>query len=77
MKFLKQINWIGAGFIVVGVGLSILNFMNFRSLWLDEAMLALNIVNKSAMELLQPLDYNQVAPIGFLLIEKCFCNFIW
>ncbi len=74
MKFLKQINWIGAGFIVVGVGLSILNFMNFRSLWLDEAMLALNIVNKSAMELLQPLDYNQVAPIGFLLMEKCFAT---
>lgn len=74
MKFLKQINGIGIGFIVVGVGLAVLNFLNFRSLWLDEALLALNIVNKSTMELLQPLDYNQVAPIGFLLVEKCFAT---
>jgi hypothetical protein len=30
----------------------------------------LNIVNKSFPELLKPLDYNQVTPIGFLFIEK-------
>lgn len=32
----------------------------------------MNIVSKSFNELLGPLDYNQVAPIGFLFIEKTF-----
>ena len=41
-----------------------------RSLWLDESFFALNIVNKTFPELFKPLDYMQVAPVGFLVIEK-------
>lgn len=59
-------------FIILGISLSIIIFLNNRSLWLDEAFLALNITNKSPLELLQPLDLNQVAPIGFLMLEKIF-----
>jgi len=59
-------------FIVIGFFLGFINFLHFRSLWLDEAMLALNIVNKPINELFEPLDHNQVAPIGFLVIEKIF-----
>lgn len=56
--------------IIIGVTLSIIQFLYNRSLWLDESYLALNIIDRSFNELLQPLHYEQVAPILFLWIEK-------
>ena len=41
-----------------------------NALWLDEAMVFLNIQNRSFAGLGQPLDYNQMAPIGWLIIHK-------
>ncbi|MDR2125925.1 MAG: glycosyltransferase family 39 protein [Prevotellaceae bacterium] len=58
--------------LIAGVVLSLLQFLYNRSLWVDEAMLALNIIHKTGFELLNPLDYGQVAPILFLQIEKLF-----
>lgn len=56
--------------VIVGILLRLIQYFINRSLWIDEAFLALNIINKSWLELLNPLDYNQAAPVGFLLIEK-------
>ncbi len=55
-----------------GIIISLVQFLYNRSLWLDEAMLALNIINKNNIQLLFPLDYYQVAPILFLQVEKFF-----
>lgn len=56
--------------ILFGIALRCVQYLSNRSLWGDEASLALNIVDRSYLELLQPLDYNQAAPPGFLWIEK-------
>ena len=59
-------------FIAFGIIASAINLLNDRSLWLDEIMLATSIVNRSFIELLQPLEMDQVAPIGFLFVEEFF-----
>ena len=56
--------------IATGIFLAIYQFIFNRSLWLDEAMLAHNIISKDFLELLKPLDRMQAAPIGFLFVEK-------
>lgn len=56
--------------IYFGILVRLVQYLSNRSLWNDEAALALNIVNRSYLELLQPLDYDQGAPIGFLIVEK-------
>jgi len=61
----------GAGILLLlGIVLRIRQYLTGRSLWLDEAMLALNIVNRNFAGMFRSLDYDQGAPIGFLLIEK-------
>ena len=56
--------------ICFGILIRVIQYLYNRSLWADEAVLALNIVNRSYLELLLPLDYDQGAPIGFLWIEN-------
>jgi hypothetical protein len=56
--------------ILFGVVLRIRQYLTGRSLWLDEAMLALNILQRNFADLFKPLGLNQAAPIGFLLVEK-------
>ena len=54
----------------LGVGLRVQAFARGPSFWIDEAMLALNVVHKPIPELLQPLDLNQGAPVGYLVLSK-------
>lgn len=57
--------------ILVGVLLRLREYLTDRSLWVDEAMLALNIVQRGFGGLVQqPMDYDQGAPIGYLFSVK-------
>jgi Dolichyl-phosphate-mannose-protein mannosyltransferase len=57
--------------LLVGIGLRIGQYAIGAALWYDELALARNAVDKPIRELLTvPLDHAQVAPPGFLLIEK-------
>ena len=57
-------------FVTVGIVLRLVRYALAMPLWGDEASLALNIVNRGYAGLLHPLDYYQVAPIGFLWSER-------
>ena len=59
--------WAAAG---IGILVRILAYLMNRAVWYDEAMLALNIIRRSTSGLWAPLDYQQAAPVGFLMNEK-------
>ena len=56
--------------ISLGIVLRLRQFLFNRSLSFDESLVALNIIERSFLELAKPLDYKATAPIGFLMIEK-------
>lgn len=58
--------------LLTGIALSLAQFVFNRSIWVDEAVVAENIIHRTAGQLFKPMDYNGVAPILFLQIEKFF-----
>jgi predicted membrane-bound mannosyltransferase len=56
--------------LLIGTTFRLSQYIANRSLWMDEAMLVLNIINRSFSGLAQPLDYYQGAPLGFLFVQK-------
>lgn len=63
-------DWIGVCLLLAGFLLRLRQVLMGRSLWLDEAMLSINIVNRSFLGLTEWLEYDQQAPIGFLWLQK-------
>ena len=48
-----------------------------RTLWLDEAMLAISLNKRSLFELcMSPLEWNQSAPVGYLLMIKIIISLL-
>lgn len=56
--------------LAVGIGLRLRLYLANRSLWLDEAYLALNLIERDLGGLMRPLADNQAAPLGFLFVER-------
>jgi Dolichyl-phosphate-mannose-protein mannosyltransferase len=57
-------------FVVMGVALRLFRYALGLPLWGDEGFLGVNILDRGYRGLLQPLEYIQVAPIGFLWAER-------
>lgn len=66
--------WLTVTAILVGVLLRFLGYFRNRSLWFDEAALAVNIVERPLAGMLRPLEFHQGAPVGFLLVEKILAS---
>jgi Dolichyl-phosphate-mannose-protein mannosyltransferase len=63
-------------FLFFGILVRLIQYINNRSLWDDEASIAINIVNRSYLGLINSLERNQAAPPGFLWIEKFFVQLL-
>lgn len=62
--------WAAAAVLLLAVCLRAKEFFFARSLWMDEARLALNILERGYVALLAPLDFDQAAPPGYLWLTK-------
>lgn len=75
-NYLSKIRWEHAliGALVVGILLRLVHYGMGRMLWVDEAMLTINLMGKSGAELIAPLDFRQVAPTGWVLMQDGFVD---
>jgi hypothetical protein len=55
---------------IVGIGLDISQWAAALPLWADEEMIALNVRDRSVMDLAGPLWLGQSAPLGWLVLER-------
>lgn len=70
-------SWLGIGYrrwlwvvCAAGIAARLEQYLFNRSLWLDEALMALNLLHRSFAQLAKPLDYQLVAPLAWLFAEK-------
>jgi hypothetical protein len=56
--------------VALGAVLRLIKFLDRPGLWVDEAMIALNIGRRSYGGLLHTLDFTQLAPVPWLWLEK-------
>lgn len=62
--------------LILGIAVRLIQYSFNRSLWSDEVKLVLNILNRSYSEFLEPLNHNQAAPVGFLMVEKAMVQLL-
>lgn len=59
------------GLLLLGVLLRLFHYLDNRSFWIDELYLNSSIIKMSMGQLLtQPMDYEQKAPLGYLVLVK-------
>lgn len=73
---IKNLNIWFSIFIGTGLFIRLFHFFHNRTLWMDEVYLATSLIKMNYIELTQPLDYQQKAPIGFLWTVKTCINLL-
>jgi hypothetical protein len=63
----RELVWL---LVAAGAILRVRQYLANRSLWLDESFLAINLIEHPLEKLFGPLQFNQAAPAGFLVVEK-------
>ncbi len=64
------LTWLLVATLALGVLTRAVRYLPAWPVWGDEAALAINIFERDYGELTQPLDNNQIAPVGFLWATK-------
>ncbi|MBD3162131.1 MAG: hypothetical protein GF328_08495, partial [Candidatus Latescibacteria bacterium] len=70
MVWSLRIRLLAGAAVAAGIALRAIALLQDRALWVDEACLALNVVGRSFGGFLDRLSWDQVAPVGFLAVEK-------
>ena len=63
----ENLAWVA---VALGVILRLWEYLDFRALYMDEAALLKNLVGRSIFDFHQVLEQDQMAPPGFLVIER-------
>jgi hypothetical protein len=66
----ERMKWVVWGLAVLGIALRLSQYAFDRSLFLDEVFVATNIIQRSIGELRTTLEFDQRAPVGFLVAVK-------
>jgi len=66
----QVLNYGGYVALALAIAVRLIIYLMNRSLFIDEAFLAFNLIERDWLGLLSILDYEQAAPIGFLLVTE-------
>lgn len=67
--FPRKTRWMVA-LVIFGIALRLLRYALDLPMWMDESLLGVNILDRPFSRLAQPMQYVQIAPIGFLYAER-------
>jgi hypothetical protein len=62
--------WWLAGVVLLGLGLRAYHYLRVPAVWIDEAAVIMNVLDKDYASLLGPLRFHEAAPPLFLWLEK-------
>ncbi len=60
----------------LGIALRLIVYLTNRSMWLDEMSLKGNIVDKSILDFSETLTNDQLAPLGFLIVQRALVSLL-